>query len=210
MWATRRRCPSCPQPWRRRSPRARPPSAYGLPAPGAAVARCTTRFSNAHRTVCRELLYRLHPWFECDVFVHSAIDKADGGVFRCTLDGSEAGRWLEIPAWMFDRAACVTDVRSLTDPFVSLEALGALSALLDQVLKTDAPSSNARLRDAYGISRDQNRGETHGREDESQRSGFGANGASCHSRWICSQAGSCPARRIGPTCRGTHRRRCSG
>ena len=126
---------------------------------------CTTRFSNAHRTVCRELLYRLHPWFECDVFVHSAIDKADGGVFRCTLDGSEAGRWLEIPAWMFDRAACVTDVRSLTDPFVSLEALGALSALLDQVLKTDAPSSNARLRDAYGISRDQNWGETHGRED---------------------------------------------
>ena len=66
---------------------------------------------------------------------------------------------------MFDRAACVTDVRSLTDPFVSLEALGALSALLDQVLKTDAPSSNARLRDAYGISRDQNPGETHGRED---------------------------------------------
>ena len=131
----------------------------------AASRCCTTRFSNAHRTVCRELLYRLHPWFECDVFVHSAIDKADGGVFRCTLDGSEAGRWLEIPAWMFDRAACVTDVRSLTDPFVSLEALGALSALLDQVLKTDAPSSNARLRDAYGISRDQNRGETHGRED---------------------------------------------
>ena len=80
-----------------------------------------------------------------------AIDKADGGVFRCTLDGSEAGRWLEIPAWMFDRAACVTDVRSLTDPFVSLEALGALSALLDQGLKTDAPSSNARLRDAYGL-----------------------------------------------------------
>ena len=165
MWATRMRCPSCPQPRRRRLPPARPPSACGRPAPGADAARCTTRFSNAHRTVCRELLYRLHPWFECDVFVHSAIDKADGGVFRCTLDGSEAGRWLEIPAWMFDRAACVTDVRSLTDPFVSLEALGALSVLLDQVLKTDAPSSNARLRDAYGISRDQNRGETHGRED---------------------------------------------
>jgi hypothetical protein len=54
---------------------------------------------NAHRTVCREVLFRHHPWFECDVFVHSAIDKADGGVFRCTLDG-EAGRWLEIPAWM--------------------------------------------------------------------------------------------------------------
>ena len=62
------------------------------------------------------------------------------------------------------RSRCI-DVRSLTDPFVSLEALGALSALLDQVLKTDAPSSNARLRDASGISRHQNRGETHGRED---------------------------------------------
>ena len=27
-------------------------------------------------------------------------------VFRCTLDGSQADRWLEVPAWMFDRTAC--------------------------------------------------------------------------------------------------------
>ncbi|WP_247456185.1 hypothetical protein, partial [Bradyrhizobium sp. 166] len=38
--------------------------------------------------------------------VHGAIDKADDVVFRCTLDGSQADRWLEVPAWMFDRTAC--------------------------------------------------------------------------------------------------------
>ena len=78
------------------------------------------------------------------VFVHSAIDKADGGDFRCTLDGAAAGRLLEIPAWMFDRAACVTDVRSLTDPsFVSLEALGYLvRTARPGVEDWTAPSSN--------------------------------------------------------------------
>ena len=67
---------------------------------------------------------------------------------------------------MFDRATCVAGVRFSADPFVSLEALSALSALLDQVLKTDVPSTNARLRGAFGISRDQNQGETHGTEDD--------------------------------------------
>ena len=134
-------------------------------APGAGVDRCTTRFENAHRTVRRELLYRLHPWFGRDVFVHGATERANG-VFRCTLDGSDIARTLEIPAWMFDCAACVSDMCIEAEPFVDLEALGALSALLDQVLKTDAPSSNARLRDAYGVSRDQNRGESHGAEDD--------------------------------------------
>jgi hypothetical protein len=40
---------------------------------------------------------------------------------------------LEIPVWMFDRAVCVSEVRFAVDAFVDLEALGALSALLDQV-----------------------------------------------------------------------------
>ena len=113
----------------------------------------------------RALLYRLHSWFGRDVFVHGATER-DNGVFRCTLDGSDIARTLEIPAWMFDCAACMSDMCIEADPFVDLEALGALSALLDQVLKTDAPSSNARLRDAYGVSRDQNRGESHGAEDD--------------------------------------------
>jgi hypothetical protein len=111
-------------------------------------------------------LYRLHPWFGRDVFIHAAIDKADGVVFGCTLDSLEVERRLEIPAWMFDRTACAAGARFSANPFVSLEALGALSALLDLVLKTDARSSNARLWDAYGISRQQNRGEAHGAEDD--------------------------------------------
>lgn len=63
------------------------------------------------------------PWAGREVFVYVVIDKADGVVFRCTLDGSETQRFLEIPSRMFDGAAA--------EPFVSLEALNALSALLD-------------------------------------------------------------------------------
>ena len=147
------------------SDRSNPRPACAGQGSNAGGADCTTRFVNAHRTVCRELLYRLHPWFGRDVFIHAAIDKAEGAVFRCTEDGLEVERGLEIPAWMFDRAACASGVCISADPFVGLEGLEALSALLSLALKTDAPSSNARLWDAYGISREQNRGETHDKED---------------------------------------------
>src|ERR1044071_5211044 len=67
---------------------------------------CTTRVENAHGTGVREVLYRWHPWFGLDVRVHAAITKSDGVYFRCTLNGAEGARWQELPAWMFDRAAC--------------------------------------------------------------------------------------------------------
>ena len=51
------------------------------------------------------------------------IDKAEGAAFRCTLDGSQVSRWLEIPAWMLDRAACPDDVCFLAAPFVSRDSL---------------------------------------------------------------------------------------
>lgn len=41
------------------------------------------------------------PWAGQAVF-----DRAHSSSFRCTLDGSEAKHWLEIPSWMFDRASC--------------------------------------------------------------------------------------------------------
>ena len=50
-----------------------------------------------------------HPWFGREVFVHAAIDKADGAVFQCSVDGSDVERWLEVPAWMFDHGACAGD-----------------------------------------------------------------------------------------------------
>jgi hypothetical protein len=40
------------------------------------------------------------------VAVHEAIRKAAGDVFRCALSESDADRWLEVPAWMFERMAC--------------------------------------------------------------------------------------------------------
>jgi hypothetical protein len=64
--------------------------------------------------------------------IHEAVDKADGVVFRCTLSGSAADRWLEVPAWMFDRAACPHPPQLTASPFVSMNALLVLSDLLRQ------------------------------------------------------------------------------
>src|SRR4030088_1367829 len=123
--------------------------------------RCTTRFKNAHGTVFRELLYHWHPWFGMRVAIHEAVDKADGVVFRCTLSGSAADRWLEVPAWMFDRARCLDPSRLTASPFVSMDALSVLSDLLRQALKPPLSSSNAPHSGASRSSHDQNRGEAH-------------------------------------------------
>jgi hypothetical protein len=32
------------------------------------------------------------------------VEKAGREIFRCSLSGRATGQWLEIPAWMFDRA----------------------------------------------------------------------------------------------------------
>src|SRR5271169_3315948 len=52
-----------------------------------------------------QLLYPWHPWAGCLVNVHEVVEKAGREIFRCSLSGRASGRWLEIPAWMFDRAA---------------------------------------------------------------------------------------------------------
>jgi len=122
--------------------------------------RCTTRFKNAHGTVFRELLYHWHPWFGMRVAIHEAVDKADGVVFRCTLSGLAADRWLEVPAWMFDRARCL-DPSLTASPFVRMDALSVLSDLLRQALKPPLSSSHAPHSGASRSSHDQNRGEAH-------------------------------------------------
>ena len=53
------------------------------------------------------------------MWVHAVVEKADGVFFRCTLDGTETDRFLEIPAWMFDRAWC-SQCHVTRDPFVRL------------------------------------------------------------------------------------------
>src|SRR5258707_3280059 len=134
-----------------------------------AVGRCcTTTFENAHRTVLREVLYRYHPWFGRQVYVHGTVDKADEVAFRCSLDGSQTDRWLEVPAWMFDRTACPEAELLAARPFVSITALAALSALLDLALMDRTPSA-ALLSCASRASPDQIRGETHVTADGNER-----------------------------------------
>ena len=70
---------------------------------------------------------------------NAMIERAGSVVFHCTLDGSDAARWLEIPAWMFDRALRPHEPCLTPEPFAGVEALNALSALLDQTLKTAMP-----------------------------------------------------------------------
>jgi hypothetical protein len=127
--------------------------------------RCTTRVENTHGTEIRELLYRWHPWFSFRVCVHEAIDKSDGVILRCNLSGSDADRWLEVPAWMFDRSVCA-GARIATDVHADLAALTTLATLLRLALNDHFASSNARLSGASRLSRDQNRGEVNATPDE--------------------------------------------
>ena len=89
--------------------------------------------------------------------IHEAVDKADGVVFRCALNGSAADRWLEVPAWMFDRTACPHPLQLTASPFVGMNALLALSELLRQASNTPLSSSNAPHSGASRSSHDQNR-----------------------------------------------------
>jgi hypothetical protein len=142
-----------------------PPSEIGCSSPDVGGDDCTTRFDNTYSTGFRELLYRWHPWCGLPVFVHQAIAKPDHIVFRCRLSGSDASRWLEIPAWMFDRAACVDDSMVTTTPYVDSSALVVLAGLLADVLKARTASSNGALSGAIMTSRYPNREEVHVRQD---------------------------------------------
>jgi transposase InsO family protein len=87
-------------------------------------------------------LYRWHPWFGLRVSIHKAVDKADGVVFRCSLNGTDADRRLEVPAWMFDRSACAR-VRVAADVYVKLSALTSRGR--KRALGTRAPMIAAQL-----------------------------------------------------------------
>jgi hypothetical protein len=127
--------------------------------------RCTTRLENTHGTEFREQLYRWHPWFGLRVGVHEAIKRSGEVVFRCSLSGTDVDRWLEIPAWMFERSACAR-VRVAADAYADLAALMALAELVRDALSDRFAPSNARLSGAFNLSRDQNRGEVNATPDK--------------------------------------------
>jgi hypothetical protein len=111
----------------------RPPDeasqALGCQSHYAGAPRYTKRRDNAHKTKELEVLYRWHPWFGRVVHVHEVIEQRAGGVLRCSPDGDASRRWLELPQWMFDRAACLA-IRMTASPRVDTAALMALKTCL--------------------------------------------------------------------------------
>jgi hypothetical protein len=69
---------------------------------------------------------------------------------------------------MFDRTACPAPQLLAAQPFVSIDALSALSALLDLALKDQTPSA-VLLSGASRASHDQNQGESHVAADGNAR-----------------------------------------
>jgi hypothetical protein len=110
---------------------------------------------------------RWHPRFGLRVGVHEAIERSGEVVFRCSLSGTDVDRWLEIPAWMFERSACAR-VRVAADAHADLAALMALAALVRDALSERFAPSNALLSGAS--SHDQNREEVHATPDEADAS----------------------------------------
>ena len=141
--------------------RGKPGRACGrsCPGPGGAARYCRRRQENAHGIEFREVLYRWHPWFGFRVAVHEAISRPHGVVLRCTLSGVGGDRRLELPAWMFDRAACRDVFPLTTTPHVAKTALCALATLLRDELKRFAAASTASLCGASCASRNEDVGE---------------------------------------------------
>src|SRR5580704_10780861 len=122
--------------------------------------RCTTRRRNAHGIAEYELLYPWHPWAGCPVHIHEVVERAGGEVFRCSLSGRASARWLEIPAWMFDRAARAA-WRVGAAPCVDIAVLTALAPLLQDVTSVSGAPSQLRDSGAALGSHDANRGDVH-------------------------------------------------
>lgn len=138
----------------------------------ADVRCCTTRLKNAHGTEFREVLYRWHPWFGLRVAVDEAVSRSDGVIFRCSLTGG-SGRRLELPAWMFDRAACRDCFPLATTPHVSTAGLRALSDLLRDALGRRTTASTASPCGASCASRNEDVGEARvSQHDETPNEGI--------------------------------------
>ena len=107
----------------------KPRPVFASRAPDADAADYTRRRDNAHKIEELEVLYLWHPWFGRVVHVHEVIEQRAGGVLRCSPDGDASRRWLELPQWMFDRAACLA-IRMAASRRVDTAALITLKTCL--------------------------------------------------------------------------------
>jgi hypothetical protein len=96
---------------------------------------CRSRQPNTHNTEVREVCYPWHPWFGRTVAVYEVLVKQAQSVCRCGLEEERSRLAVEIPAWMFESAAC-RGLRLLHAPAVSCDALRGVQALLRIVLQS--------------------------------------------------------------------------
>ena len=114
--------------------------AGGQPVRCVAAPGCTSRIRKTHVTEKMEVLYPWHPWFGRQVYVHAIVERSDARSFSCAIDSQQTARCLGVPAWMFDRAACMRTRRAAT-PQVELAALVRLQTLLTETIERTASAS---------------------------------------------------------------------
>ena len=129
-------------PWPARSSRRRSAagSCRNTSGPDGGDSRCTSRIRKTHVTEKMEVLYPWHPWFGRQVYVHAIVERSDAHSFSCAIDSQQTVRCLGVPAWMFDRAACMRTRRAAT-PQVELAALVRLQTLLAETIERTASAS---------------------------------------------------------------------
>ena len=112
------------------------PADPGLQDPGCrAVYRdCTTRQSNTHGSELRKLVYPWHPWAGRDIWICATQIRNDRTIFHCVVDPNSDVPAIEVPQWMFDRAACCR-MQSAPSPSVNVEALRELKNSLTAALR---------------------------------------------------------------------------
>jgi hypothetical protein len=115
----------------------------GNQASGAAVDGCTSERNKTHVTEAAEVLYPWHPWFGRVVYIHKVIEHGAEQIFRCGLSEKQTERCMDVPAWMFDRAACLRN-RWADTPQVDLAALICLKALLAEVANRECDGRSGR------------------------------------------------------------------
>jgi len=106
------------------------PAAFGIRAPGACGARCTTTQQNAHSTevvVC----YAWHPWHGRTVRVERALCKRSQDLLQVAGDLPERTSLREIPAWMTNPVTCAT-MTAAERPMVTCETLRLLRGLIER------------------------------------------------------------------------------
>ena len=87
-----------------------------------------------------EVLYPWRPWFGRQVHVHAIVEREDARIFACAIESQQTARYLNVSAWMFDRAARARMLMAEA-PRVEVAALVQLKALLAEIIEHSSTAS---------------------------------------------------------------------